>query len=253
MDITGASAIVTGGASGLGYATAQKLVELGAHVVIIDLPSSAGEQAAKDLGSATFVAADVTNEEQVQAAVDAASAQGPLRVVVNCAGIATPGKVVGREGPLALETFSRVIGINLIGTFNVLRLAAVAMKQVPALEDGQRGLFVNTASVAAYEGQIGQAAYSASKGGVVAMTIPIARELARDGIRVNVIAPGLFETPMMKGLPEAAQASLATQVPNPVRLGRPTEYASLVAYLVDNVYINGESIRLDGAIRMSAS
>jgi NAD(P)-dependent dehydrogenase (short-subunit alcohol dehydrogenase family) len=257
MRIEECSAIVTGGASGLGFATARTLADAGASVVIVDLPSSAGQDAAEELGGrALFVPADVTNEEQVRAAVGEASDLAPLRIVVNCAGIGTPGKVLGRDGVLPLEQFERVIRINLIGTFNVIRLAAEAMAQVEPLGrtdlpgDAERGVIVNTASVAAFEGQIGQAAYSASKGGVAAMTLPIARELARSLVRVVTIAPGIFDTPMMAGLPEAARASLGQQVPHPSRLGHPEEYASLVRHIVENPMLNGEVIRLDGAIRM---
>ena len=250
MQIDGCSALVTGGASGLGNATARALTEAGARVVILDLPSSEGEKAAVALGPhARFVAADVTDEAEVQAAVDAASALGPLRVVVNCAGIATAQKVIGRDGVLPLESFERVIRVNLIGTFNVVRLAAVAMAETEPVGE-ERGVIVNTASVAAFDGQIGQPAYSASKGGVAAMTLPLAREFARSLIRVVTIAPGIFETPMMAGLPQAAQDSLAAQVPHPSRLGRPAEYAQLVRSIVENPMLNGETIRLDGAIRM---
>lgn len=250
MQIEGCSALVTGGASGLGNATARALTAAGASVVILDLPSSEGEKASVALGpTARFVAADVTDEQQVQAAVDEASGLAPLRIVVNCAGIATPGKVLGRDGVLAIGQFERVVWVNLIGTFNVIRLAAAAMvKTEPAGEE--RGVIINTASVAAFDGQIGQPAYSASKGGVAAMTLPIARELARDLVRVMTIAPGIFETPMMAGLPQAAQDSLAAQVPHPSRLGRPEEYAALVRHIVENPMLNGEVIRLDGAIRM---
>lgn len=256
MDCAGTVALVTGGASGLGRATAQRLHDDGAAVVILDLPQSDGTNFAKSLGErARFVAADVTSEEQVQAAVDAAAELGPLRIVVNCAGVATPGKVLGRDGVLPLEQFSKVININLIGTFNVLRLAAAAMAATDPVESdtgtSERGVIINTASVAAFDGQIGQPAYSASKGAVAAMTLPIARELARSFIRVMTIAPGIFETPMMAGLPQEAQDSLGKQVPHPSRLGKASEYAALVAHIVQNQMLNGETIRLDGAIRMA--
>ena len=265
MDIKGSLALITGGASGLGAATAKRLFDAGASVVLIDLPSSGGEAFAAELNSseapagasrrtAVFAPADVTNEAEVQAAVDTAAALGPLRIVVNCAGIATPGKVLGRDGVLPLDAFSRVIQVNLIGTFNVLRLAAEAMAATePATTEvggPERGVIINTASVAAFDGQIGQPAYAASKGAVAAMTLPIARELARSLIRVVTIAPGIFETPMMAGLPQDAQESLGKQVPHPSRLGKPAEYASLVAHIVENAMLNGETIRLDGAIRM---
>jgi NAD(P)-dependent dehydrogenase (short-subunit alcohol dehydrogenase family) len=261
MDIKGSVALITGGASGLGAATARRLFGAGASVVLVDLGSSAGAGLADELNSraaagnkAVFVPADVTVEDQVQAAVDAASALGPLRIVVNCAGIATPGKVLGRDGVLPLETFNRVIQINLVGTFNVVRLAAAAMSATETafseLGGEERGVIINTASVAAFDGQIGQPAYAASKGGVAAMTLPLARELARSLIRVVTIAPGIFETPMMAGLPSEAQDSLGRQVPHPSRLGKPAEYANLVAHIVDNAMLNGETIRLDGAIRM---
>jgi len=268
MEIKGSLALITGGASGLGAATARRLFDAGASVVLIDLPSSAGEAFAAELNAAAsnsptgsgagrtavFAPADVTNEAEVQAAVDTAAALGPLRIVVNCAGIATPGKVLGRDGVLPLDAFSRVIQVNLIGTFNVLRLAAEAMAATePATTEvggPERGVIINTASVAAFDGQIGQPAYAASKGAVAAMTLPIARELARSLIRVVTIAPGIFETPMMAGLPQDAQESLGRQVPHPSRLGKPAEYASLVAHIVENAMLNGETIRLDGAIRM---
>ncbi len=274
MDIEGTVALITGGASGLGAATARRLFDAGASVVLVDLPGSAGEAFAAELNAlakvrgdaagtgesrepahrAVFAPADVTSEDQVQAAVGAAVALGPLRILVNCAGIATPGKVLGRDGVLPLETFSRVIQINLVGTFNVIRLAAAAMAATAPvtteLGGPERGVIINTASVAAFDGQIGQPAYAASKGAVAAMTLPIARELARSLIRVVTIAPGIFETPMMAGLPQEAQDSLGQQVPHPSRLGRPAEYASLAAHIVDNAMLNGETIRLDGAIRM---
>lgn len=251
MDISGASALITGGASGLGLATARTLSAAGAHVVIVDLPGSAGASVAADLGG-SFSAADVTDPEQVAAAVEAASSAAPLRVVVNCAGIAPPAKVLDREGnPTPLSDFERIIRVNLIGTYNVIAQASAAMSATEPTASGDRGVIVNTASVAAFDGQIGQPAYSASKGGVHAMTLPIARELARYGIRVCTIAPGIMETPMLAGLPQAAQDSLGHQVPYPQRLGRPDEYAALVAAIVDNGYLNGETIRLDGAIRMA--
>ncbi|MFP3579913.1 SDR family NAD(P)-dependent oxidoreductase [Arthrobacter sp. SIMBA_036] len=267
MDIKGTVALITGGASGLGAATAKRLFDAGASVVLVDLPQSGGQAYAEELNGgagagepsgtgpkAVFAPADVTNEAQVQAAVDAATSLGPLRIVVNCAGIATPGKVLGRDGVLPLETFNRVIQINLVGTFNVIRLAAAVMVETEPvsteLGGPERGVIVNTASVAAFEGQIGQPAYAASKGAVAAMTLPLAREFARSLIRVATIAPGIFETPMMAGLPQAAQDSLGQQVPHPARLGRAAEYANLAAHIVENAMLNGETIRLDGAIRM---
>jgi NAD(P)-dependent dehydrogenase (short-subunit alcohol dehydrogenase family) len=249
VQLTGAVALVTGGASGLGLATATELASAGAAVVLLDLASSPGEAAAKEIGG-VFVPTDVTDEASVQAAVDQATSMGPLRVAVNCAGIGTPGRVVGKNGPLALDQFARVVQVNLIGTFNVIRLAAAAMAQTEPV-DGERGVIVNTASVAAFDGQIGQAAYSASKGGVVGMTLPIARELAQSLIRVMTIAPGLFDTPMLQGLPEPARQSLGAQVPMPSRLGHPSEYAALARHIVENPMLNGEVIRLDGAIRMA--
>jgi NAD(P)-dependent dehydrogenase (short-subunit alcohol dehydrogenase family) len=262
MDVKGTVALITGGASGLGAATAKRLFDAGASVVLVDLPSSAGDAYAAELTAGTagtgrravFAPADVANEVEVQAAVDTAAALGPLRIVVNCAGIATPGKVLGRDGVLPLDVFTRVIQVNLVGTFNVLRLAAAAMVATePVTTDvggPERGVIVNTASVAAFDGQIGQPAYAASKGAVAAMTLPLARELARSLVRVVTIAPGIFETPMMATLPQDAQDSLGQQVPHPSRLGKPAEYASLVAHIVENAMLNGETIRLDGAIRM---
>lgn len=249
MDIAGASALVTGGASGLGLATAKRLTAAGAVVTIVDLESSPGAEVAASLGG-YFAAADVTNPEQVAEAVAATAARASLRVAVNCAGIAPPAKVLDRDGnPGSLADFAKVVQINLIGTYNVLSHAAAAMAK--NTESSERGVIINTASVAAFDGQIGQPAYSASKGGVHAMTLPVARELARHGIRVCTIAPGIMETPMLAGLPQAAQDSLGQQVPYPSRLGKPDEFAALVAHIVDNDYLNGETIRLDGAIRMA--
>jgi NAD(P)-dependent dehydrogenase (short-subunit alcohol dehydrogenase family) len=248
--IDNCSALVTGAASGLGLATATALADAGAHVVIVDLPASDGATAAAAIPGAAFVPADVTNPDEVARAISRAADAGPLRIVVNCAGIATPGKVVGRAGPLPLDIFERVVRVNLVGTFNVIRLAAESMARTEPTA-GERGVIVNTASIAAFDGQVGQAAYAASKGGVASMTLPIARELAASLIRVATIAPGLFRTPMMAGLPEAAQESLAMQVPHPSRLGDPSEYAALVRHIVENPMLNGEVIRLDGAVRMA--
>ncbi len=251
MDINGAAAVVTGGASGLGLATTEKLLEGGASVVILDLSASAGADVAAKLGDrARFVAADVTDPEGVTAALDAAAELGPIRVAVNCAGTGDAIRVLGKKGVYPLEKFARIIQINLIGTFNVLRLAA---ERIAATEivDGERGVIINTASIAAFDGQIGQAAYSASKGGVVGMTLPIARDLASAMIRVVTIAPGLFDTPLLASLPEDAKASLGRQVPHPSRLGHPSEFGALVAHIAANPMLNGEVIRLDGAIRMT--
>jgi NAD(P)-dependent dehydrogenase (short-subunit alcohol dehydrogenase family) len=243
-------ALVTGGASGLGEATARRLHQGGAVVVIVDLPSSQGEALAAELGDrARFCATDVRDEAQVQAAIATAQGLGDLRVVVNCAGVGTPGRVVGRKGPMDLDAFRNVIDINLIGTFNVLRLAASAMLANEPV-DGDRGLIVMTASIAAYDGQIGQAAYAASKGGIVSLTLSAARDLADKLIRVMTVAPGTFATPMLAGLADEVTAALEAQVPHPSRLGQPREYASLVAHIVDNGMLNGEVIRLDGALRM---
>jgi NAD(P)-dependent dehydrogenase (short-subunit alcohol dehydrogenase family) len=251
MRLSGSVALVTGGASGLGLATATELAAGGAAVVLVDLPSSPGEQAAKGIGGdAVFVPTDVTDERSVQTAVDRAVELGPLRVAVNCAGVGTPGRVLGKGGPLPLDAFARVVTVNLVGTFNVLRLAAAAMAAGEPVE-GERGVIVNTASAAAFDGQIGQAAYSASKGGVVGMTLPLARDLADKLIRVMTIAPGLFDTPMLQGLPEPARQSLGAQVPMPSRLGDPAEFAALVRHICENPMLNGEVIRLDGAIRMA--
>jgi NAD(P)-dependent dehydrogenase (short-subunit alcohol dehydrogenase family) len=254
MEIKGLGVLVTGGGSGLGEATSRMFAAKGAHVAILDLAKSNGVAIAKELGGKAFFAeTDVTNSTQVQAAVDTAvTAFGAIHVVVNCAGIGTAGKVLGKDNvPLELESFRRVVEINLIGTFNVIRLAAAKLVKNEPNNEGERGVIINTASVAAFDGQIGQPAYSASKGGVVAMTLPIARELARDGVRCVTIAPGIFETPMLMGLPESARKSLGASVPFPARLGRPDEYASLACYIVEMAMLNGETIRLDGAIRMA--
>ncbi|GAA2544743.1 3-hydroxyacyl-CoA dehydrogenase [Pseudonocardia hydrocarbonoxydans] len=251
MDINGAAAVVTGGASGLGLATTEKLLDAGASVVILDLPSSAGAEVAEKLGDRVrFAPGDVTDEAGVSAALDVAAELGPIRMAVNCAGTGDAIRVLGRKGVYPLDKFARIVNINLIGTFNVIRLAA---ERIAATEivDGERGVIVNTASVAAFDGQIGQAAYSASKGGVVGMTLPIARDLASAMIRVVTIAPGLFDTPLLAGLPEDARISLGQQVPHPSRLGQPAEFGALVAHIAANPMLNGEVIRLDGAIRMA--
>lgn len=256
MQIDGCSALITGGASGLGLATARALHAAGATVVLLDLPGSPGDRIAADFGGrAAFAPGDVTNPADVQAAVDAATSLAPLRIVVNCAGIAPGARTVGRNGPLPLEDFERAIRINLVGTFNVVRLAAAAMQRTEPLGGtgqgaSERGVIVNTASVAAFDGQIGQAAYAASKGGVAAMTLPLAREFAQTLVRVMTIAPGIFDTPMMQGMTQDVRDSLGAQVPHPSRLGDPSEYAALVRHIVENPMLNGETIRLDGAIRM---
>jgi NAD(P)-dependent dehydrogenase (short-subunit alcohol dehydrogenase family) len=249
--IEGKTALVTGGGSGLGRATVEAFHGAGANVMVLDLPSSAGADVASGLGErAAFAAADVTSPEEVQAAVDAAVERfGALHVAVSCAGIAWAGRTVGRDGPHDLEVFSSVHRVNVIGTFNVVRLAAARMAaQEP--EDDERGVIVNTASIAAFDGQIGQAAYASSKGAVVALTLPVARDLARSLIRCVAIAPGTFETPMMAQLPQAARQQLERDTPHPARLGRPEEYAALVRHVVENPMLNGEVIRLDGALRM---
>jgi NAD(P)-dependent dehydrogenase (short-subunit alcohol dehydrogenase family) len=245
LEIKGRTFLVAGGGSGLGAATALMLENAGANVVVADLKW--GEA----IGNARFVETDVTDEGSVTAAVQAALEDGPVHGAVNCAGVAIAEKALGRNGPHSLESFSKVVQVNLIGTFNVVRLAAGAMVENEPGEDGGRGVIVNTASVAAFDGQIGQVAYAASKGGVVSMTLPLAREFARSGIRVATVAPGIFDTPMMAGLPEEARESLGNQVPFPSRLGRPEEYAALVRHIIENEMLNGEVIRLDGAIRMA--
>lgn len=256
MEIKDAVAVVTGGASGLGLATTRALLDEGAKVVILDLPTSKGEDVAKDLNSefgvdrAAFAPADVTDEDGVAQAFDLAESMGPVRIVVNCAGTGDAIRVLGKAGVYPLNKFARIVNINLVGTFNVLRLGAERMVKTDPI-GGERGVIINTASVAAFDGQIGQAAYSASKGGVVGMTLPIARDLADKQIRVMTIAPGLFDTPLLAGLPEPAKASLGSQVPHPSRLGNPSEYGALAVHIVQNPMLNGEVIRLDGAIRMA--
>src|SRR6266851_3543771 len=252
MRVEGQAAIVSGGASGLGRATAKALAEAGVKVAILDVNEVAAAEAASELGGFA-IGTDVTDAASVEAAFAAARGQhGPARIAVNCAGIGTAGRIVGRDGPLPLDAFRRVIEVNLIGSFNVMRIAAAEMSSLDPIADGERGIIVSTASAAAYDGQIGQAAYRASKGGIVALTLPAARELARYGIRVVAIAPGLFATPMLQGLPQNVRDSLAASIPFPNRLGRPEEYAALVLHLCRNTMINGEVVRLDGALRMAA-
>lgn len=253
MQLAGSTFLISGGASGLGAATARLFVELGANVVLADLNDAAGEAVASQLGErAHFVHTDVTDEDSTRGAVNAAVDRfAGVHGAVNCAGIGIAERTLGRDGPHPLDAFTRVIRVNLIGTFNVIRLAAEAMARGEPNAAGERGVIVNSASVAAFEGQIGQAAYSASKGGVVGMTLPIARDLARNGIRVATIAPGIFDTPMLAALPEPARVSLGQQVPFPPRLGRPEEYAALARHIVENEMLNGVVIRLDGAIRMA--
>jgi NAD(P)-dependent dehydrogenase (short-subunit alcohol dehydrogenase family) len=250
MDCKGHAAIVTGGGSGLGAATGAALATAGAKVALFDVNFDGAKSVAAKINGLA-VRCDVTDADGAAAAVkEAREKHGAARILVNCAGIGTPRRIVGRDGPMPLSEFEKVIKVNLIGTFNLMRLVAADMQALPALQDGERGVIVSTASVAAYEGQIGQAAYSASKGGVVSLTLPAAREFAQFGIRVNAIAPGIFATPMLASLPEEAQQSLAQQVPFPKLLGKPEQYAALVMSLIDNRYINGEVIRIDGAMRM---
>ncbi len=253
MQINQVKAVITGGASGLGYATAERLNAAGARVTLLDVNQEAGAQAASQLGSnARFDSVDVTNEAAVDAAIERARAEmGGINLAVNCAGVAWPRRIINKEGPMPGDFFRKVVEINLIGTLLVAKAACAAMQKNEPSSEGERGLIVMTASVAAFDGQIGQVAYSASKGGVVGMTLPMARDLASSGIRVMTIAPGIFKTPMMASLPQEAQDSLGKQVPFPPRLGRPDEYAALVAHLCENVMLNGECIRLDGAIRMA--
>ena len=251
MDIRGHAAIVTGGASGLGAATARMLAEAGAKVAIFDVNAKAAAEVATDIDGIA-ITRDVTESAATENAFAAAAADhGIARIVVSCAGVGPAKRIVGRDGPMPLAEFARVVEINLIGTFNVMRLAAAAMQNVKPLQDGERGIIVCTASVASYEGQIGQAAYAASKGGVVALVMPAAREFAQFGIRVNAVAPGIFSTPMLHALPEQAQQSLAASVPFPKLLGQPPQYAALVRHMIENRYLNGEVVRLDGALRMA--
>jgi len=251
MDVLGHAAIVTGGASGLGAATAKALAASGAKVAIFDLNMEAAQKMAAELGGIA-VRCDVSNAESAEAAVaEAREKHGPARILVSCAGIAPPKKIVGRNGAQPLETFAKVININLIGSFNLMRLAAADMQALDTLETDERGVIINTASIAAFDGQIGQAAYAASKGGVASMTLPAARELAKSGVRVLAIAPGIFGTPMLYGLPDDVQKALGDSVPFPSRLGDPAEYAKLAMHMIDNVMMNGEVVRLDGALRMA--
>ena len=252
MDISGKTAFVTGAASGLGAATARALAETGARVAIFDRNAEQGEAVARQLAG-RFFALDVADASSAESAVNAAvAALGMPSVLVNCAGIGTAARIVGRDGPMPLDAFQKVINVNLVGSFNMLRLCAHAMTLAEPDANGQRGVIISTASVAAFEGQIGQAAYAASKGGIVALTLPAAREFARFGIRVLAIAPGLFLTPLLEGLPQETQDGLAAAIPNPARLGRPEEFAALVKSMVENDYLNGEVVRLDGALRMQA-
>jgi NAD(P)-dependent dehydrogenase (short-subunit alcohol dehydrogenase family) len=251
MDIKGQAAIVTGGASGLGAATARMLAAAGAKVAVLDVNKKAAGEVAVEINGIA-VDCDVTNADATERAIAKAAADhGPARIVVNCAGVGPAKRIVGRDGPMPLEEFSKVVTINLIGTFNVMRLAAAKMQNLEPMQDGERGIIVCTASVAAYDGQIGQAAYAASKGGVVSLVLPAAREFAQFGIRVTGIAPGIFTTPMLHALPEAAQQSLAAAVPFPKLLGQPPQYAALVRHMIENRYLNGEVVRLDGALRMA--
>jgi NAD(P)-dependent dehydrogenase (short-subunit alcohol dehydrogenase family) len=251
MDIKGHAAIVTGGASGLGAATARMLAEAGAKVAILDVNQKAAAEMAIDVNGIS-IACDVTDAAATETAfAKAAADHGVARILINCAGVGPARRIVGRDGPMPLDEFARVVSINLVGTFNAMRLGAAAMQSLSPLTEGERGIIICTASVAAYEGQIGQAAYAASKGGVVGLVMPAAREFAQFGIRVNAIAPGIFSTPMLHALPEAAQQSLAAAVPFPKLLGQPPQFAALVRHIIENRYLNGETIRLDGALRMA--
>jgi len=253
MQLSKVKALITGGVSGLGLAVARKVTASGGQAVLLDINDEAGAAVVKELGGAvSYVRTDVTSEQAVEDAVKLAiEHMGMINVAVNCAGIIGAGRVLGREAPMALDFFAKVIQVNLVGSFNVIKAAGAAMDKNPPGADGERGVIISTASVAAYEGQIGQAAYSASKGGIVGMTLPIAREFARIGVRVNAVAPGIFWTPMVDGMPDHVQESLSASIPFPSRLGKPEEYAKLVAHIIENGYINGETIRLDGAVRLA--
>ncbi len=252
MDLASAKAVISGGASGLGFATAQRIIAAGGQAVLLDVNEEQGESRAAELGDrSSFVRTDVSDEASVKAAIQSAGEfMGGITLAVNCAGIAPAGRTLGRDGPWPAENFNRVIQVNLVGSFNVTKEAAAVMQSNEPNDDGERGVVISTASIAAFEGQIGQAAYSASKGGVVGMMLPLAREFAQFGIRVNTIAPGIFMTPMMAGMPEEVQESLGRQIPFPPRLGRPEEYADTAAFIYGNPVVNGETIRIDGAIRM---
>jgi NAD(P)-dependent dehydrogenase (short-subunit alcohol dehydrogenase family) len=252
MKLANAKAVITGGASGLGLATAQRIIDSGGQVVLLDINDEQGNASAQELGDrATFINTDVSNEDSVKAAISQANeTMRGITLAINCAGIATAGRALGREGPWPTELFNKVIQVNLVGSFNICKETAAFMQLNEPNDDGERGVIISTASIAAFEGQIGQAAYSASKGGVVGMMLPLAREFAQFGIRVNTIAPGVFLTPMVAGMPEEVQESLGKQVPFPPRLGRPHEYASTVQYIYETAMVNGETIRVDGAIRM---
>ena len=253
MKLNEVKALITGGVSGLGLAVARKVVANGGQAVLLDINDDAGAAVEAELGGAvSYIRTDVTSEQAVIDAIHlAVDHMGLVNVAVNCAGIIGAGRVLGREAPMALDFFAKTIQVNLIGSFNIIKTAAAAMESNPPGEDGERGVIISTASVAAFDGQIGQAAYSASKGGIVGMTLPIARELARIGVRVNTVAPGIFWTPMVDGMPDHIQESLSASIPFPSRLGKPEEYAELVAHIMENGYLNGETIRLDGAVRLA--
>ncbi|MBT8074730.1 MAG: SDR family NAD(P)-dependent oxidoreductase [Xanthomonadales bacterium] len=253
MQLNNVKALITGGVSGLGLAVARKVIASGGQAVLLDINDDAGAAVEAELGgAATYIRTDVTSEQGVQDSVKlAVEHMGSVNVAVNCAGIIGAGRVLGREAPMALDFFTNTIHVNLVGSFNIIKAVGVAMESNTPNDDGERGVIISTASVAAYDGQIGQAAYSASKGGIVGMTLPIAREFARIGVRVNAVAPGIFWTPMVDGMPEHIQESLSASIPFPSRLGKPEEYAELVAHIVENGYLNGETIRLDGAVRLA--